>query len=263
MQIVGHLNILAPSLFPLGSWMKAWLLELERQYKLFFIRRSCTAWLPEIRYIWWFPCGAKGKLTVCESYSGKVDERKHLPLPHFIGNILFYFVMMVSFWFRGVEAKAASMCGPRETAAATTTATAMAMLQACGQSPSTQPSTTAARLCTTRAAPPPWPPHSATAARGTQRLAWWVLNWAKVPRDWKRHQLPLRCCREWIWSPSRILMRSGFRPWELLSRGCRRRFDKNGASVVARVFLFYYCLARCHIFSELRYSLTLKQHLHL
>lgn len=230
--------------------------------------------LPEIRYIWWFPSGAKGKLTVCESYSGKVDEKKHLPLPHFIGNIFFYSVMMLSFSFRGVEAKAASMCGPLETAAATTTATATAMLQACGQSPSTQPSMTAARPCTTRAAPPPWPPHSATAARGTQRLAWWVLNWAEIPRDWKRNQLPLRgwfqwsrelsafreheslihclswrgkkrasfrCCREWIWSPSRNLMRSGFRPWKLLCRGCWRGVDKNGASAVARVFLFYCC----------------------
>lgn len=101
-----------------------------------------------------------------------------------------YFLLLVWRWcgiFRDVEAKAASMCGPLETAVAMTTATAMAMLQVCGQSPSTQPSMTAAQPCMTRAAPPPWPPHSATAARGTQRLEWWVLKWAKVPPDWKLH----------------------------------------------------------------------------
>lgn len=74
--------------------------------------------------------------------------------------------------FRDVEAKAASTCGPLETAVAMTTATATATPQACGPSPSTRPSMTAARPCMTRAAPPRWPPPSATAARGTPRPEW-------------------------------------------------------------------------------------------
>lgn len=84
------------------------------------------------------------------------------------------------------------MCGPRETAVATTTATATATLQACGQSPSTRPSTTAARPCTTRAAPPPWPPPSATGARGIPRPEWWALNWVKVPPGKKLRQTAVR-----------------------------------------------------------------------
>lgn len=76
--------------------------------------------------------------------------------------------------FRGVEEKAASTSGHRETVVAMTTATAMVMPRACGRSPSTPPSTTGALPCTMRAAPPPWHPHSATGGRGTQRPASWV-----------------------------------------------------------------------------------------
>lgn len=115
----------------------------------------------------------------------KAEEELVLPALFSLVILSVNSVMMASFLLRVAEAKAASMCGPRETAAATTTATATAMLQACGPSPSTRPSTTAARPCTTRAAPPPWPPPSATAARGTQKPEWWVLHRAKVPRDWK------------------------------------------------------------------------------
>lgn len=59
---------------------------------------------------------------------------------------------------------------------AMTTATVMVMPQACGQSPSTQPSMTDAPPCTMRAAPPPWHPHSAMGAREIQRLGLWVYN---------------------------------------------------------------------------------------
>lgn len=76
--------------------------------------------------------------------------------------------------FRDEEAKAASTSGHQETAVAMTTATATATPQACGRSPSTRPSMTDARPCTTRAAPPPWRPRSAMGARGTQRPASWV-----------------------------------------------------------------------------------------
>lgn len=62
------------------------------------------------------------------------------------------------------------MFGHQEMVVAMTTATVMATPQACGQSPSTQPSTTAAPPCMMRAAPPPWPPRSATDAREIQRL---------------------------------------------------------------------------------------------
>lgn len=74
-------------------------------------------------------------------------------------------------FFRGAEEKAASTCGHLEMVVAMTTATVMVMPRACGQSPSTQPSMTDARPCTTRAAPPRWRPRSATDARGTQRQA--------------------------------------------------------------------------------------------
>lgn len=73
---------------------------------------------------------------------------------------------------RAEGAKAASMCGPLGTVAAMTTATAMATPLACGPSPSTRLSTTAGQPCTTRAAPPPWPPPSAMEGRGIPRPEW-------------------------------------------------------------------------------------------
>lgn len=73
---------------------------------------------------------------------------------------------------RAVGAKAASTCGLPGMAAATTTAIAMVMRQACGRSPSTQPSTTAGLLCTMRVVLPPWHPPSAMGGRGIPRLAW-------------------------------------------------------------------------------------------
>lgn len=52
-----------------------------------------------------------------------------------------------------------------------TTATVMVMPRACGQFPSTQPSTMDAQPYMMRAAPPPWRPRLVMAARGTQRPA--------------------------------------------------------------------------------------------
>lgn len=77
---------------------------------------------------------------------------------------------------RAEEGKAVSTCGHLETAVAMTTVTVTVTPPACGPSPSTQPSTMAVRLCTMRAAPPPSHPPSAMGARGTLKLAWWVLE---------------------------------------------------------------------------------------
>lgn len=76
--------------------------------------------------------------------------------------------------FRDVEEKAASMSGRQEMVVAMTTAIAMVMPQACGQSPSILPSMTGVLPCTMRAAPPLWHRHSATDAKETQRLVLWV-----------------------------------------------------------------------------------------
>lgn len=76
---------------------------------------------------------------------------------------------MMTVIFRDAEAKAAFTFGPQEMAVAMTTATVTVMLQACGQSQSTQPSMMEEQPCTTRAAPPPWPPRLAMGASGTQR----------------------------------------------------------------------------------------------
>lgn len=96
--------------------------------------------------------------------------------PVFTSNPLASHVFNPLGWWccRGAEEKAASMCGHREMVVAMTTVTVMVTPQACGQSPSTQPSMMDAPPSMMRAAPPPWHPRSATDARGTQRLEWWV-----------------------------------------------------------------------------------------
>lgn len=186
------LNESTPSLFPLGYLMKARLTDCRCE--MFLIKRSCTVQGSEIYYIYlvffiwcqrqidclwvWFLVLFSIYLPSLRTHAPPFSKAEELVLPALIALVMLSFtsVMMASFLLRAVEAKAASTCGPRETEAATTTATATAMLQACGPSPSTRPSTTAARPCMTRAAPPPWPPPSATAARGTQRPEWWVLH---------------------------------------------------------------------------------------